>query len=269
MYSTTKKETTLASDSLKMYSTNQDYGTNSEISQGLVTVQDNQNLFDLLIFEIVDGKVNLTKICNHFGKRIDHWLKSQTTQRFLEAYKAITPNGGIETIKGGSGEQGTFGDRRIALKLAEWISVEFELFANEKLDELLQTGKATLALPSYAETLRLYADTLEAKEQLEANYQKALPKIAFHDQVATSINSITVGEFAKVIGTGEGRLFKWFKENGYLITSQQPYQSYIERGYFKVIEKVRTSPITGEQVTYFQVLVTGKGQSYFSSKFNT
>ena len=264
MYSTTKKETTLASDSLKMYSTNQDYGTNSEISQGLVTLQDNQALTTSL------------KIAEYFGKDHSRILKDirsllesnevtqgdfalseylDSTGRKLPAYN-LTKDGFTLLAMGFTGSK--------ALKFKTSYIKAFNLM-EAKLKEQA-TNQVTL--PSYAETLRLYADTLEAKEQLEANYQKALPKIAFHDQVATSINSITVGEFAKVIGTGEGRLFKWFKENGYLITSQQPYQSYIERGYFKVIEKVRTSPITGEQVTYFQVLVTGKGQSYFSSKFN-
>ena len=109
---------------------------------------------DLSVFEVINGKVNLTKICQHFNKRLDHWLKSQSTQRFLEAYSKLTPNGGIITLVGKGKEQGTFGDRRVALKLAEWISVDFELFANEKLDELLQTGKAELTqtkqeAPSY------------------------------------------------------------------------------------------------------------------------
>lgn len=133
-----------------------------------------------------------------------------------------------------------------------------------KIKEQLQTK---LTVPTYAETLRLYADALEAKEQLQANYEKALPKIAFHDQVHDSVNSITVGQFAKVLGTGQNRLFEWFKNNGYLITSQRPYQEYIDRGYFKVVEKTRKSNTTDESLTYFQVLITGKGQTYLAKKY--
>lgn len=107
--------------------------------------------FDLSIFEVKDGKVNLTKICKHFGKRLDVWLKSNQTQKFLEHYTRLTPNGGIQVVQGKNTEQGTFGDRRIALKLAEWISVEFEVWANEQLDTLLQEGKVELQkqVPSY------------------------------------------------------------------------------------------------------------------------
>ena len=47
MYSTTKKEATHAMDNLKMYSTNVDVSTNSDSCQELVTLQDNQNIFQL------------------------------------------------------------------------------------------------------------------------------------------------------------------------------------------------------------------------------
>lgn len=262
MYPTTKKEATHTTDNLKMYSTNEYVSTNSEISQGLVTLQDNQALTTSL------------KIAEFFKK--DHSKILRDIKGILD--KDTEASFGLSEYKDQSGKSNPMyiidkdGFTLLAMGFTGQKAFKFKKdyikAFNQMEAKLKEQATNQVTLPSYAETLRLYADTLEAKEQLEANYQKALPKIAFHDQVATSINSITVGEFAKVIGTGEGRLFKWFKENGYLITSQQPYQSYIERGYFKVIEKVRTSPITGEQVTYFQVLVTGKGQSYFASKFN-
>lgn len=35
--------------------------------------------FDLSMFEVKDGKVNLTKICKHFNKNINDWSKTQQT----------------------------------------------------------------------------------------------------------------------------------------------------------------------------------------------
>lgn len=100
--------------------------------------------FDISIFEVVNGQINLTKICKHFGKRIDVWLKTKQTKAFLTSYCKVTPNGAIQIILGKDKEQGTFGTREVALKLAQWISPEFEVFCIQKLDELFQTGKTQL-----------------------------------------------------------------------------------------------------------------------------
>jgi hypothetical protein len=71
--------------------------------------------FDLSIFEVKDGLVNLTKICKYFGKDVNEWKRLPNTKRFLDTY-ADMGESPIDTIRGGSGEQGTFGDRTIALK---------------------------------------------------------------------------------------------------------------------------------------------------------
>jgi hypothetical protein len=108
-------------------------------------MQNHITTFDTSVFEVVNGQINLTKICQHFNKRLDVWLKTKQTKAFLASYSVLTPNGGITVNIGNNGkEQGTFGNREIALKLAQWISPEFEVFCIQKLDELFQTGKTEL-----------------------------------------------------------------------------------------------------------------------------
>jgi hypothetical protein len=132
------------------------------------TKESSSQVFDLTILEVVDGKVNLTKICQHFDKRIDHWLKAKSTQRFLEAYR-VTPNGGTLEILPG---KATFGDRRIAIKLAEWISVDFEIWCSQKIDELFQKRISQPKTPA-----ELFLESAQNFYRLEQEQKEQAQKI--------------------------------------------------------------------------------------------
>lgn len=43
--------------------------------------------FDVSVFEIQDGKVNLTKICQSFGKDVNNWLRLKSTKEFFIAFE--------------------------------------------------------------------------------------------------------------------------------------------------------------------------------------
>lgn len=124
-------------------------------------------VFDTSIFEVVDGKVNLTKICKHFGKSINDWTKTKQTQAFLQAFAKNKPDTNIiVSVKGGNDEQGSWTQyREVALKLAQWINPDFEVFCMEKLDELFQKGKVELKPKSTLEMLKMAVVELEAKEK--------------------------------------------------------------------------------------------------------
>jgi len=137
--------------------------SNTQIIAGLETI--NSPIFDISIFEVKNGKINLTKICQSFSKNVNEWKRLPSTQAFLKAYSDMGKTH-ITIYKGNSGkEQGTFGTREIALKLAQWISPEFEVFCIQKLDELFQTGKTELKKQSPLELLKFAVAELEAKEK--------------------------------------------------------------------------------------------------------
>jgi len=73
----------------------------------------------------------------------------------------------------------------------------------------------------------------EEIEELQNQLQDAQPKIEFHDQVGDSGGLYSIGETAKILGTGRNRLFDWLRDEG-IFFNRQPYQSYIEQGYFKL-----------------------------------
>ena len=95
--------------------------------------------FDLSIFEIDQekGMVNLTKIADHFGKRIFDWKRLPGTKKFLTVFFGENPEReNLVVVNGGLSGNGTRASRKLSLKFAEWISVDFEIFANEVMDEL-------------------------------------------------------------------------------------------------------------------------------------
>ena len=92
--------------------------------------------------------------------------------------------------------------------------------------------------------------------------------------VATSKTDILIGEFAKILNKngvdiGQNRLFQWFRENGYLCSKGELYNSPTQRamdlGLFRVKESTRVLP-DGHVRIDRTTKVTGKGQIYFANK---
>lgn len=112
--------------------------------------------------------------------------------------------------------------------------------------------------------------TLESKVQADA------PKVLFADSVAASTTTILISELAKIlrqngVNTGEKRLFRWMRENGYLVKRNgtdynMPTQLSMELGILKVKETV-VCHSDGHTSISKTPKVTGKGQTYFLNKF--
>ncbi|MGL5964722.1 MAG: KilA-N domain-containing protein [Fusobacteriaceae bacterium] len=246
-------------------------------SQSNNTAQNQVQNFDLSILEIVDGKVNLTKICQHFGKRLDHWTKSQNTQRFLQAFKVITPNGGITINKGNNGqEQGSFAHPRIALKLAEWISVDFEIWANDKLYTLINTGKAELFTPKFASERIL---------ELEAQVENQKEAVEFYNRVSNSEGLFTLGEGAKQLQMKQCVLTSFLRDRGYIMKSKEntnlPYSKYLtDQKYFVVKVKTYQKEVEHPKtwltkanseivdILYSKTYITPKGLTHLTKAIN-
>ena len=122
---------------------------------------------------------------------------------------------------------------------------------------------------SLPEALRLAAELAERAERQAAQIKALEPKARFHDQVSETVDGVCIQDFAKAIGTGRNRFFKWLEENGYIFKGskhKEPYQRWIEQGIFKLIERSYPDG-NGETHVYFKTLVTGKGQIYLTDKF--
>jgi len=123
-----------------------------------------------------DGYVNATQMCQANGKQIGDWLKTQDAERYMNAISTVTNIPLTDLIKkikpdvnkgiGG----GTWIHPKLAIKLARWISVEFELWCDEHIKTLMEGGSTSLASPpdklDWYERLKLY----KAKTKIPVGY---------------------------------------------------------------------------------------------------
>lgn len=124
-----------------------------------------------------------------------------------------------------------------------------------------------------ARALQIAKDKLK---RLEAQAEEDKPKVLFADAVSASHSSILVGELAKLLRQngkeiGQNRLFRWLRENGYLIRREgsdfnMPTQRSMEMGLFTIKETAITHS-DGTVSVSKTVKVTGKGQQYFTNLF--
>lgn len=101
------------------------------------------------------------------------------------------------------------------------------------------------------------------------------PKVLFAESLQTSSDCILVANLAKLlkqngVDTGEKRLYRWLRENGYLGKMgdhyNMPTQRSMELRLFEV--KTRTINNPGEEPRISKTtVVTGRGQMYFLNKF--
>lgn len=106
--------------------------------------------------------VNATEMIKSFpNKRINDYLSGKSTCEFVNAIGRRLNNENTETekpasltinellikypnvikvVKGGAGKQGTWMHEDLALDFAQWLSVEFKLWCNDRIKELLTVG---------------------------------------------------------------------------------------------------------------------------------
>ncbi|MGB3814010.1 MAG: phage antirepressor KilAC domain-containing protein [Shinella sp.] len=162
--------------------------------------------------------------------------------------------------------------KRDSLVLVARLSPEFTARVVDRWIELesqFDGSNVTFLVPkSLPEALRLAADLAEKVEEQNAVIGIMKPKASFHDAVTSAVNCQTVQEAAKLIGTGQNRLFKKLREAKLLMNDNQPYQSAIEVGYFRMVEG-QYKDKRGESHTYTRTLVTGKGLAYIQKHFGS
>lgn len=110
------------------------------------------------------------------------------------------------------------------------------------------------------EALRLAADLAEKNEQLENQNNIMKPKAEFYDAVAGSKDAIEMSTAAKVLNLGVGRnnLFEILRKNRILRENNEPYQEYIDRGWFRTVEQKYTAA-DGEIKISIKTLVYQRG----------
>lgn len=117
---------------------------------------------------------------------------------------------------------------------------------------------------TFKEALLLAVEQQEKIELLEAKIEEEKPLVTFANTVLKSKDNILIRELAKIacdegIKIGEKRLYTFLREQNMIFSnSTEPYQKYVDNGYFKVKESSVDTPY-GIKLTR-TCLVTPKGQ---------
>lgn len=207
---------------------------------------------------IVDGEpwFGAADVCS----ALDIGNVSQALMRLDDEEKGIIPNdtpGGIQGLLHVS-ESGLYalvlGSRKPEAKsFKKWIT-------SEVLPSIRKTGAygiQTLIPKTLPEALRAYAVALEEREALELKVREDAPKVEFHERVSEAKDGQSIGDVAKILGTGQNRLFAWLRGQNILMASNLPYQEHLDAGRFRVIEQTWEGR-SGQHVST-KTLVTGKG----------
>ena len=102
-----------------------------------------------------DAYVDLNDIAKPFGKRVDNWIRLQSTTSLLREFSqdpCYNGNPPIKTKEGRGG--GTFAHPDIAIQFAQWCSPGFALWVSRQIRHLLTYGEVNLHYTEWSEVQR-------------------------------------------------------------------------------------------------------------------
>lgn len=218
----------------------------------------------------------LSDVCKALGLSQPSKVKERLNQKGVNSIPTLT-KGGMQNllyIDESNLYKTIFQSRKeSAERFTDWVTSEvlpsIRKHGVYAIDQLLDNPE--LAIKAFT----ALKEEREKNKLLTEENKRMRPKEIFADAVASSKQSILIGQLAKLIcqnghSIGQQRLFKWLRENGYLMkygaNYNMPMQRYVEQGLFEVKESSVTNPDGSVRLTR-TTKVTGKGQQYFINKF--
>lgn len=235
-----------------------------------------------------DVMVNATQMAKPFGKRPAEYLRLPSTNELINAIVGKSHsdiNQLVATVNGGS-TPGTWLHEDIALDFAQWLSVDFKLWCNDRIKELMRHGFT--ATPDTIEQLIANPDTLiqlatqlkaerlerqrieEQNELHKQQLQLSAPKVQYYNYVLMSESTYNTNQVAKELGMSAITLNKRLQELGVQYRQNGQwllYHKYQDKG----LTKTHTHTFThsdGSQGTSMQTVWTERGRELIHSLIN-
>jgi anti-repressor protein len=142
---------------------------------------------------------------------------------------------------------------------------EFIQAFNEMEEQLKKPEFDILSIVNNPDLLISLGQKLKSQK---SEIDRLTPKAELMDRVMATDNSLSISQTAKVLGLpyGRNKLFQILRQRGLLFKNKnEPYQQYVEAGYFKLKENLIERP-GFESFTSVQVFVTQKGLGFISKK---
>lgn len=126
---------------------------------------------------------------------------------------------------------------------------------------------------NFKEALLQLVENIEYTEQLEGQLKKQQPKVEIYDAVMSTDGSIYIRECAKILcqrgkKIGQRRLFEVLRFQKILMSTNEPYQNYIDNGYFEFKLGSYVHSRTGETILTKTTMVTPKGVEYIYKRLS-
>lgn len=230
-----------------------------------------------------DVMVNATEMAKAFGKMPKDYLRTQSAQELINALsvrlKCLTADL-VKVVQGGD-IQGTWLHEDIALDFAQWLSVDFKLWCNDRIKELIKTGVTTISdedeaiynamniLQKRLEASKQKVQMLESKVELQETEIKYLtPKAQYTDEVLQSTSTFTTTQIAKDLGMSaqalnqklKERKIQFFQSGQWFLT-----HTYQDKGYTDMRITPYFDTKTGEPKTSQSMVWTEKGRQFIHS----
>ena len=250
-------------------------------------------------FQAEDGSVmvNATQMAKTFDKRPAKWLELPSTQEFLQALSSIrkSDTSMVQSIMGSpESGGGTWMHEDVALEFARWLAPSFAIWCNDRIKELIKSGYTKLDSISRKDLAKMLLEVEEEKEALQAEKERqqkviaktermldvasarleaAAPKIDFVNRVVAGGDVFPFSRAAKILQLPFGRntLFEKLRDEHILTSKNEPYQEFIDSGYFeykyKKIEGISSETNLPFCIPIYQTYITGKGLYWLSKKY--
>lgn len=138
---------------------------------------------------------------------------------------------------------------------------EIQIRVQQELQRLLEDPRRAIKL--YAKALQ---DAEMEIQNLNTHISRELaPKAIAYDIAMGTDRLIEMSAVAKVLSfrnMGRNNLFEYLKDKRVLRYNNEPYQSYVDAGYFKVVRQTYSIPGYGGDGIYDKTMVTQKGVDY-------
>lgn len=230
--------------------------------------------------------INATQMAKPFGKRPNDYLVLPSTNQLISAItrkSGIAENQLVITERGGL-NPGTWMHEDVAIDFAQWLSVDFRLWVNDRIKELLKTGVATVSnddeaiayamqvLSKRLEVAKAEKERLQAENQLQSEQLRlAAPKVKYVDEVLQSSQTYTSTQVAKELSMREAeQLHKALKSKGIMFKQSGQWMltaKYSEKGYTKprTVTFLRSD---GSQGTNTITVWTERGRAFLHYLFD-
>ena len=228
--------------------------------------------------------LSATEMARQFGKMPKDYLKTQSANELINALSERTKCLSTDLLKVSKGglNDGTWMQEDLALDFAQWLSIDFKLWCNDRIKELLRTGVATISNDDevIAQAMLVLQGRLEQakQEKLRLQYQNDLqlreiaqiaPKAQYFDTVLQSSETYVITRIAQELGVSAiamNKKLQQMKVQRKVDGQWMLYNQYVGNGYTKAHTTTFTKS-NGETGTNTQTVWTEKGRRFIHSLF--